>query len=78
MFENEKVADPYKCLPKMFEDISDKDFEALMSSEDEIRDGGAALTAYAKLQFQEMSDYERRELESALFAIANSTPLLWS
>ncbi len=61
-----KVIDPYKLLPKMFDGISDKDFEKLMSDEDDVRDGGAAMTAYAKLQYQEMSDYERDEIRSAL------------
>jgi hypothetical protein len=60
------VLDPYKLLPKMFDGISDKDFEKLMSDEDDVRDGGAAMTAYAKLQYEEMSDYERGEIRSAL------------
>ncbi|HQU90653.1 MAG TPA: DUF2779 domain-containing protein [Pyrinomonadaceae bacterium] len=64
--ENGVVLDPYKQLPKMFDGISDKDFEKLMSDEDEMRDGGAAMTAYAKLQFEEMSEYERDEIRSAL------------
>lgn len=65
-FEDGKVLDPYKLLPKMFDGISDKDFEMLMSDEDDLRDGGAAMTAYAKLQYEEMSDYEREEIRSAL------------
>jgi hypothetical protein len=64
--ETGKVTDPYKLLPKMFEGISDKDFEKLMSDEDDVRDGGAAMTAYAKLQYEDMSDYERNEIRSAL------------
>ena len=60
-----KVIDPYKLLPRMFTDISEKDFELLCDS-DELRDGGAALTAYARMQFEEMSDYERSEIEKAL------------
>lgn len=60
-----KVVDPYKLLPKMFADISDHDFE-LLSQEDELSNGGAALTAYARLQFSEMSDYERDEVTAAL------------
>jgi len=58
------VKDPYKLLPKMFEDVSDKDF--ILLSNDEVRDGGAAMTAYAMLQFTEMSDYERNEIKKAL------------
>lgn len=64
--EDGTVKDPYKLLPKMFEDVSEKDFE-ILSEEDEIRNGGAALTAYAKMQFTEMSATERRELQKALF-----------
>ena len=64
-FENGRVLDPYKLLPKMFQDISEKDF-ALLSDNDELRDGGAALTAYARMQFEEMSDYERAEIRKAL------------
>ena len=59
------VVDPYKKLPKMFGDISDKDMH-LLSSDDELRDGGAALTAYGRMQFEEMSDYEREEIRKAL------------
>ncbi len=59
------VMDPYKLLPKMFQDVSDKDMQ-ILSSEDELREGGAALTAYARMQFEEMSDYERNEIQQAL------------
>jgi hypothetical protein len=31
-----------------------------------LHDGGAAMTAYCKLQFTEMSDAERAEIEKAL------------
>jgi hypothetical protein len=52
-------------LPKMFQDISDKDMQ-ILSDDDELRDGGAALTAYARMQFEEMSDYECEEIRKAL------------
>jgi hypothetical protein len=60
-----KVKDPYKHLPKMFADISDHDID-LLSEGDELNNGGLALTAYAKLQFTHMSDYEREQLNKAL------------
>ena len=63
--ENGHVIDPYKLLPKMFQDVSEKDM-TILSSEDELREGGAALTAYARMQFEEMSDYERNEIQQAL------------
>ena len=59
------VIDPYKQLPKMFVDISEHDVE-LLSESDELNDGGLALTAYGRLQFTEMSDYERDEIRKAL------------
>ncbi|MDE3271387.1 DUF2779 domain-containing protein [Pseudoalteromonas sp. G4] len=60
-----KVNDPYKTLPKLFDDITDHDVE-LLSETDELNNGGLALTAYAKMQFTEMSDYERNQLQKAL------------
>ncbi len=64
-FENETVIDPYKLLPKMFQDAPDQE-EELLSNANELRDGGAALTAYARMQFEEMSGYEREEIRKAL------------
>lgn len=63
--ENGKVVDPYKQLPKMFQDFSEND-ATLLSTDNTLGDGGAALTAYGRLQFEEMSDYERSELKKAL------------
>lgn len=59
------VIDPYKQLPKMFNDVSDRDFERL-NEDDELRDGGAAMTAYARMQFEEMDEAERKEIQEAL------------
>ncbi len=59
------IVEPYKRLPKMFQDVSDKNM-SLLSEEDELSNGGAALTAYGRMQFSEISEYEKKELESAL------------
>ena len=64
--ENGVVKDPYKLLPKLFIDASENDLDALMSDSDSLANGGAALTAYGKLQFEDISDYERKELRKAL------------
>lgn len=61
-----KVIDPYQLLPRMFQGISSKDFQLLMSESDELREGGAAMTAYARMQFEEMSDIERDEISRGL------------
>lgn len=63
--DGDHVVDPYKLLPKMFQDVSDDVLE-LLSSSDELRNGGAALTAYARMQFEEMTEYERSEIIKAL------------
>lgn len=64
-FEDGKVVDPYRLLPRMFADI-DPDDERLLSDSDELRDGAAAMTAYARMQFEEMGDTERAQLRDAL------------
>lgn len=60
-----QVINPYTRLPKLFEDIDQEKLE-LLSNKDTIQHGGAALTAYCRMQFSEMSDYERGELREAL------------
>ena len=61
-----RVIDPYHLLPKVFEDISDEDNEALLSDIEELNNGGLALAAYMKMQFSEMLDYERSAIQKAL------------
>lgn len=63
--ENGAPRDPYHMLPKMFTDIDEHDYE-LLSEDDNMGDGGAALAAYGRLQYEDMSDYERDEIKSAL------------
>lgn len=60
-----EIVDPYKRLPKMFQNVSDKNMN-ILSEDDELRNGGAALTAYGKMQFTEITDYEKDELSKAL------------
>ena len=59
-----KVEDPYKSLPKVFTEWND-DFE-ILSEIDDINNGGAALTAYGKLQYTDMTDQERLNIKDAL------------
>jgi hypothetical protein len=61
-----QLVDPYKQLPKMFQDVSGREFQKLCDLDDELREGGAAMTAYARLQFEDLPDVARREIESAL------------
>ena len=65
-YDDDTIIDPYKQLPKLFADVDDKNIELLSDADDQLANGGAALTAYARMQFAEMSDYERTELSQAL------------
>ena len=62
---NGKVVDPYKLLPKLFLDIDLEEVEKFITDED-LNSGGAALTAFAKMQFIEMSESERKEVVKGL------------
>lgn len=64
--EGDRVKDPYHLLPPMFEDVSEEELELISQANETLRDGGAALTAYARMQFGEMSDYEREQIQKAL------------
>jgi hypothetical protein len=59
-----KIIDPYKSLPKVFEDF-DESFVIISEMED-ISDGGAALTAYGKLQYTDMEEKERTAITNSL------------
>jgi len=61
-----QVIDPYKLLPTMFEGFSAKDRAELLSREGSIDNGGAAMTAYARMQFTQMGEAERAHLRSLL------------
>ena len=58
-----KVINPYKNLDKIFDDNSEN-YELITS--EKISDGGAAMSAYAKMQFLRMSDYERNSIINGL------------
>jgi len=63
--EDGRVVDPYYLLPPVFDRETDASVEFL-TEDNELREGGAAMIAYCRMQFSEMSDYERGMLESAL------------
>jgi hypothetical protein len=61
------VVDPYKLLPPVFHDIPAEDIEALEEGlSEDLREGGAAMSAYARLQFEDMPDFQRQSIRSAL------------
>ncbi|MDI1316576.1 DUF2779 domain-containing protein [Flavobacterium sp.] len=63
---NNEVVNPYKMLPPLFEGWENIELDENISEMENISDGGAALTAYAKLQYQDMTEKERNEITSGL------------
>lgn len=64
-----KVTDPYKILPPVFSDVDPALLERSdewLSNKRQLDDGGAAMMAWARMQFSEMSDVERDALRNAL------------
>lgn len=61
VFEN-----PYKKLPKLFEEWSQEELDEIVSGMEELADGGAALTAYGKMQYTDINEMELKELSTAL------------
>jgi hypothetical protein len=62
------IVDPYKALPPVFDDISidvDPEEDGVLIN-GELCEGGAAMMAYARLQFSEVSDHQRKKTEEAL------------
>jgi hypothetical protein len=62
---NGRVRDPYTLLPPLFTDEAPHDYAVVMEM-DRIKDGGAAMTAYCKLQFEDVPSEARLAIESAL------------
>ena len=57
---------PYKNLPQLFEGWTEELVFETVSELEEIKDGGAAMTAYAKLQYTDMGELEREEIKKNL------------
>jgi len=60
-----QVMDPYRLLPPLFENIGDDELDDFVSDAT-LCDGGAAMMAYAKMQFSDISDLERQKVEEGL------------
>jgi len=57
---------PYKALPAVFEEYDEEQLDSLVEGFDEVAEGGAAMTAYAKLQFGHVPVAQREMLRDAL------------
>ncbi len=64
--QDDKVVNPYKMLPPVFPNWSEDDIADAVSNMEELGDGGAAMIAYAKMQYTNMTDRERTLLTDAL------------
>ncbi|MEQ8628294.1 DUF2779 domain-containing protein [Ekhidna sp.] len=65
--DGDAIVSPYKQLPKLWEKHDRDEVDRLINPSDELEDGGAAMTAYNYMQFDEMSEAERRATISALY-----------
>ena len=65
MEEDGEIVSPYKMLPEVF-GMNQDDLEEKISGIVDINDGGAALTAYGKIQYTDMSAIERGQISAAL------------
>ncbi len=63
--ETGRVRDPYKLLPPVFQDIAQDELDSI-ETDGQLADGGAAMTAYARLQFSDVPDIEREAVHRAL------------
>lgn len=62
-----RILDPYELLPPVFADLPADALAELEDSADaELRSGGSAMAAYARLQFEDLAPLERQSIEAAL------------
>jgi hypothetical protein len=57
---------PYHQLPEIFDGWTRDELDRRVHPDDELDDGGAAMTAYNMMQFTEMEERERQRIISAL------------
>jgi hypothetical protein len=62
----DKVVNPYEKLPPVFDNWTEEEIEKSISDITNINEGGAALTAYGKLQYTDMNQAEIEEITSSL------------
>jgi len=65
--DGERIVDPYKLLHPI-NSFSNLEEEELLNTGEFINGGGAAMVAYARMQYEEMSDAERTAIEEALLS----------
>jgi hypothetical protein len=63
---NGGIVDPYHLLPDISGGLTDEQLECASRANERLADGAAAMVAYQRLQFVEMPDQERKDIEAAL------------
>ena len=62
-----QIQDPYSLLPPVFDDFSPEEVASIEAGfAPELQEGGAAMAAYARLQFEEIDPMEREAIQRAL------------
>lgn len=64
--QSEFKNNPYKTLPKVFENYDMETLDLLVKDMDGLSDGGAAMTAYNYLQFSDIPLEQRKSISDAL------------
>ena len=49
-----ELISPYDLLPKVYEGANQEEIQQYLSDIEDLNDGGAALTAYGKIQYTDM------------------------
>lgn len=60
------VIDPYSLLPPIFGDVSQQEIKAIEEGLSELQEGGAAMAAYGRLQFESLPADRRGAICAAL------------
>lgn len=65
--EGGAVADPYGKLKTIVDDMLGEEGEGILDAEElEIAEGGAAAMAFGRLQFEDLTDQDRKRIKNAL------------
>ena len=63
----DKNNNPYKTLPRVFEEYDPEILDSLVKDFENLADGGAAMTAYNYLQFSEIPPDQRERIRDSLY-----------
>lgn len=61
-----EVMNPYDLLPPVFGDLESQTSDGIEGDLGELREGGAAMIAYARLQFEDLPSDHRTSIQAAL------------